>query len=79
MNIVSTGASTGKGTSILIAEDTRSRHVLHRARYDTALGVRHVSAVLASLRFGAEAGADFGFGERDDYTGDRVPLSACVA
>jgi hypothetical protein len=60
-------------------EDEQILNVLVRLRYDETFGMTTVASVTANLRFSAQASADIGIGDSDNYAGNLVPLSAGVA
>jgi hypothetical protein len=60
-------------------EDEQILNVLVRQRYDETFGMISVASITANLRFSAQAGANIGIGDSDDYAGNLVPLSAGVA
>jgi len=60
-------------------EDEQILNVIVRQRYDETFGMMSVASVTANLRFSAQAGANIGIGDSDNYAGNLVPLSAGVA
>jgi hypothetical protein len=60
-------------------EDEQILNVIVRMRYDETVGMISVASVTANLRFRAQAGANIGIGDSDNYAGNLVPLSAGVA
>jgi hypothetical protein len=60
-------------------EDQQILNVIVRLRYNETFGMISVAGVTANLRFRAEAGANIGLGDSEDYAGNLVPLSAGVA
>lgn len=60
-------------------EDEQILNVIVRQRYDQTFGMLSVTSVTANLRFTANAGSEIGIGEREDYAGNLVPLSAGIA
>ncbi len=60
-------------------EDEQILNVLVRLRYDETFGMISVASITASLRFRAQAGAQFGIGDIENFAGNLVPLSAGVS
>jgi hypothetical protein len=60
-------------------EDEQIMNVIVRLRYDETFGMITVASVTANLRFSAQAGANIGIGDSDNYAGNLVPLSGGVA
>ena len=73
--------SKGRGAYAEVINRTANEQILNvivRKRYDETFGMMTVAAVTANLRFSTQAGANFGIGDSDNYSGNLVPLSAGV-
>ena len=51
-------------------EDEQILNVIVRQRYDETFGMMSVTSVTANLRFSAQAGANIGIGDSDNYAGN---------
>jgi hypothetical protein len=74
--------TAGRGVYAEVINRTGNEQIMHvivRLRYDETFGMITVASVTANLRFSAQAGANIGIGDSDNYAGNLVPLSAGVA
>jgi len=77
-----TAMAAGRGAYTQVIAQTNAEQLLGtvvRLRYSDPVGFLSVSSVTASLKFGANAGAEFGVGPSSNYSGNLVPLSAGVS
>ena len=74
--------SAGRGSYAEVINSTEDEQILNvivRMRYDETFTMISVASVTATLRFRAEAGANVGIGNSQNYAGNLVPLSAGIA
>ncbi|MBT8367522.1 MAG: hypothetical protein KJP23_22750 [Deltaproteobacteria bacterium] len=74
--------AAGRGVYAEVINRTEDEQILNaivRQRYDETFGMMSVASVTANLNFSAQAGANIGIGDSDNYAGNLVPLSAGVA
>jgi len=73
-------AGRGSYTEVINrTEDEQTLNMLVRLRYDETFGLMSVASVTANLQFSAQAAANIGIGDSDNYAGNLIPLSAGVA
>jgi len=77
-----TAMAAGRGSYNEVIARTNAEQLLLtmvRLRYADPIAFLSVTSVTASLKFGANAGAEFGVGPQSNYSGNLVPLSAGVS
>lgn len=73
------GGRAAYNEAIVATNNQQVLSMIVRTRYGETSGLLAVSSVTASLRVGASAGAEFGFGSRTNYRGNLVPLTTGFA
>ena len=65
--------------AISVTDDQQLLSLIVRTRYDEGTALLLVSSVTANVSVRASAGAQFGFGPDDNFSGNLVPLSTGIA